>query len=183
MSLNIFGAGRNSQTSIPMINELTSHLGTLELMSNRIADVEGRWRENGTVYESLGYLGLVDNQIMSIDAAMMKALPSIRFLDLTGNLIARFKDPTEYLLQMSSKYTITLSENPLECSLHLVWVVSVRPVVVGATCNTPACVTGMELRAMSEYNQHWAAYARRCTMLGFDHTISKCFVDVEKLRW
>ena len=81
MSLNIFGAGRNSQTSIPMINELTSHLGTLELMSNRIADVEGRWRENGTVYESLGYLGLGDYQITSIDAAMMKALPSIRFLD------------------------------------------------------------------------------------------------------
>ena len=178
----IFGASRNSLTSIPAINELASHPGTLELMSNRIADVEGRWRGNDTVYESLTFLGLGDNQMTSIDAVMIKALPSIRLLDLTENLITHFEDPTEYLLQISSKYTIALSENPLACSSHLVWVVSVRPVVVGATCNTPACVTGIALEAMSEYILHWTANARRCPMIGFYHNCSRFYVDVEKFH-
>ena len=151
LSLEHFKISWNSLTSIPSINELALHVETLAFSSNLIADVEGTWRENDTVYDRLAVLWLDDNNIKSIDAGMIKVLPNIRHLDLTKNSITHFEDPIRYLNGISSQCTISLGKNPLDCGSHLAWVVSWQQVVVDATCNTPRCVNGIALHTMSEY--------------------------------
>ena len=151
LSLENLDVGWNSLTSIPAINELAPHLKKSSFSSNLITDVEGRWRENDTVYDSLTRLWLDGNNIKSIDAGIMKALPSIRYLGLAKNFITHFEDPIRYLNGISSQCTVYLGKNPLDCGSHLVWVFSVQMVLVYATCNTPRCVTGMALHTMSEY--------------------------------
>ena len=161
LSLEIFSVSWNSLTSIPAINYLATHLKNLGLASNRISDVDGKWRGNDTLYERLLVLWLNGNNITSVDAGMIKALPSIRFLDLSENSITHFEDPIRYLNGISSQCTISLGKNPLDCGSHLAWVVSRQQVDIDATCNTPLCVTGMALHAMSEYMLSGTSYNDR----------------------
>ena len=151
LSLEIFGVGWNSLSSIPSVNELASHLSYLMLMSNQITDVVGRWRENDTVYARLTVLQLEGNNITSIDAGIVKALPSIKVLYLAKNSIKHFEDPTRYVDGISWNCQIDLSKNPLDCGSHLSWVASLQQVAFDGTCNTPGCVNGTALHAMSEY--------------------------------
>ena len=114
------------------------------------------WREKDTIYQSLIVLRLKENNIASVDAGIMKALPKIKLLNLEVNSITHFEDPTFYLFGRSWKYTIALSYNPLDCRSHLAWVISARQVVGEATCSTPFCLNGSALHAMSMYLCiHW----------------------------
>ena len=69
------------------------------LTSNQITNVVGRWRENDTVYVRLTVLGLEGNNIISIDAGLMKALQSIKLSYLAKNSITHFEDPNRYSLK------------------------------------------------------------------------------------
>ena len=153
MSLERFTVRRNSLACIPLFNALASHLHGLDVSFNRITDLNGRWRENDTVYESLAFLGLTGNNITSVDAEIMKVLPNMALLDLSKNSITHFEDPTQYLVGRSWQYTVDLGENPLDCGSHLAWVVSTREVVGNATCSTPVCVSGIALHEMSKYTR------------------------------
>ena len=133
------------------MNELASHLRILDLSFNKITELTGGWREKDTIYQSLIVLRLKENSVTSVDAGIMKALPKIKLLNLEVNSITHFEDPTNYLFGRSWKYTIALSYNPLDRRSHLAWVVSARQVVSDATCNTPFCLNGSALRAMSMY--------------------------------
>ena len=69
------------------------------LTSNQITNVVGRWRENDTVYVRLTVLGLEGNNIISIDAGLMKALQSIKLLHIAKNSITHFENPNRYSLK------------------------------------------------------------------------------------
>ena len=150
LTLKDFVCNSNLLTSIPSFNILASELHNLYLVTNGITDVAGEWRDNETVYERLIDLVLRGNNITSVDARIMKALPNIKFLDLRKNSITHFEDSTRYLLEKFGRYTIALGQTPLDCGSHLAWVVSFQQ-VVGATCDTPNCVNGMALNEMSKY--------------------------------
>ena len=160
--LEHFGASNNFLIAIPSLNEMASHLRLLDLNFNTITEVTGEWRENDTVYSSLVKFGLRRNNIASIDTGFVKALPRIMYLDLKQNAITHFEDPTLYLIGRSWKYTIALSQNPLDCGSNLAWVVSVRQVVKDATCETPACVNGTSLHTMSKYT-----WSLTCNIFGW----------------
>ena len=143
-------AWENLLIAIPPINALASNLHRLELASNRITDVAGVWRENNTVYEQLAYLGLRHNNITSIDAEVMGALPQIAILDLRDNSIIHFEDLTVYSWRSIENVIIHLGENPLDCGPDLSWVASARQVGRHAICATPTCKAGFALSIMSE---------------------------------
>ena len=151
LALGHFSAKKNLLTLVPSMNEVAPHLRILELDFNIITEATGKWRENGTLYESLIKLTLRGNNIVSVDAGLMKALPGITMLDLRENSITHFEDPTQYLVGRSWEYTVDLGENPLDCESHLAWVVSAWHVLGDATCSTPVCVNGSAIHTMSKY--------------------------------
>ena len=136
-SLETLGADWNSLTFIPSVNELASHLDYLMLTSNQITDDVGRWRENDTVYARLTVLGLEGNSITSIDAKIMKALPSIKLSYLMKNSITQFKDSTWYVDGISCKCEIDLCKKTIDCRSHFAWVASLQQVAFDGTRNTP----------------------------------------------
>ena len=150
-TLKLLSARENALSIIPPINTLASDLRTLVLNSNRITHVTGVWRENNTVYRQLSYFDLQQNNIISIDAEIMKVLPRIVTFDLRDNSIMHFENPTVYLSRLPRNFNIYLGQNPLDCGPGLGWIASARQVGRRATCAKPACKAGFALREMREY--------------------------------
>ena len=148
IQLELLNVAHNHLVAIPPLGWITSTLIFLNLRDNNITSLDSMSVK--TPFKKLHTVELHENKIHEFDVRMLRKMPKLTYLLLSGNCIQQIDDYQCFYIYRHGR--ISISPNPFHCNTKMAWISNTTYTFTDEpTCATPWCLKGRLMLGMSEY--------------------------------